>query len=76
MAYLFDDVVGIGARETRGLQEVHDVELCDSLPVEEVLILLRPDDTTEAYLVLVNLQWSKINMCYSLHSNQNTLQCI
>lgn len=64
MAYLFDDVVRIRARETSWLQEVHDIKLRDSLPVKEVLILLCPDDTTEAYLIFVNLQWFKIKIMY------------
>lgn len=62
IVYLFDNVVRIWARETSWLQEVHDIKLRDSLPIKEVLILLSPNDTTEAYLILVNLQRSKMNV--------------
>ena len=42
---LFDDVIRVAARESGTLQQIHHVRFRHHLLVQEILILLGPDDT-------------------------------
>lgn len=53
---LLDDVVGVGARESSRLQEIHHIGSRDHFLVQEKLVLLGSDHSSHAHLIFINLE--------------------